>query len=184
MRLTGKKKPVMEVRAFATEVRASPVEDGSGALRFEGYAALFNSWSQDLGGFRELIAPGAFTKALTADDVRMLMIRDPNDVLGRNRSGTLMLSEDDRGLRFEVTAPKPQWARDLHESVKRGDIDQCSFGFRTVRDDWRKSVRLSRERRSFPSHRKTAGFFGAQRPGHSPRPLRWMIVIRWSRTSG
>ena len=137
MRLAGRKKPVMEVRAFATEVRASPVEDGSGALRFEGYAALFNSWSQDLGGFREQIAPGAFTKALTADDVRALLNHDKNYVLGRNRSGTLVLTEDERGLRFEVVAPNTQWARDLAESVKRGDINQCSFGFRTVRDDWR-----------------------------------------------
>jgi HK97 family phage prohead protease len=137
MRLTGKVKPVMEVRAFSTEVRASPVEDGSGALRFEGYAALFNSWSQDLGGFREQIAPGAFTKALTADDVRALLNHDKNYVLGRNRSGTLVLTEDERGLRFEVTAPNTQWARDLAESVKRGDIDQCSFGFQAVRDDWR-----------------------------------------------
>jgi phage head maturation protease len=51
---------VMEVRAFPSEVRASPVDGGSDALRFEGYAALFNAWSQDLGGFREQIAPGAF----------------------------------------------------------------------------------------------------------------------------
>ena len=137
MRLTGKKKPVMEVRAFATEVRASPSEDGSGALRFEGYAALFNSWSQDLGGFREQIAPGAFTKSLPADDVRALLNHDKNYVLGRNRSGTLVLTEDERGLRFEVSAPDTQWARDLAESVKRGDIDQCSFGFQAVRDDWR-----------------------------------------------
>ena len=137
MRLAGKVKPFMEVRAFATEVRASPVEDGSGALRFEGYAALFNSWSQDLGGFREQIAPGAFMKALTADDIRALLNHDKNYVLGRNRSGTLVLTEDERGLRFEVTAPNTQWARDLAESVRRGDIDQCSFGFQTVRDDWR-----------------------------------------------
>ena len=137
MRLAGKVKPFMEVRAFATEVRASPAEDGSDALRFVGYAALFNSWSQDLGGFREQIAPGAFTKALLADDVRALLNHDKNYVLGRNRSGTLVLTEDERGLRFEVTAPNTQWARDLAESVRRGDIDQCSFGFQVVRDDWR-----------------------------------------------
>lgn len=135
MRLAGKVKSFMEVRAFATEVRASPLADGS--LRFEGYAALFNSWSQDLGGFREQIAPGAFTKALTADDVRALLNHDKNYVLGRNRSGTLVLTEDERGLHFEVTAPNTQWARDLAESVRRGDINQCSFGFQAVRDDWR-----------------------------------------------
>lgn len=135
--MAGKTRPVMEVRAFATEVRASPVENGSGALQFEGYAALFNSWSRDLGGFRERIAPGAFAKALTTDDVRALLNHDKNYVLGRNRAGTLVLTEDERGLRFEVTAPNTGWARDLAESVKRGDINQCSFGFQTVRDDWR-----------------------------------------------
>lgn len=137
MHLADKNRPVMEVRAFASEVRASPLEDGSAGLRFEGYAALFNSWSQDLGGFREQIAPGAFAKSLPADDIRALMNHDPNYVLGRNRSGTLVLAEDDRGLHFDVRAPDTQWARDLAESVKRGDIDQCSFGFQAVRDDWR-----------------------------------------------
>ena len=78
-----------------------------------------------------------FHKALTADDVRALLNHDKNYVLGRNRSGTLVLTEDERGLRFEVTAPNTQWARDLAESVRRGDIDQCSFGFQAVRDDWR-----------------------------------------------
>lgn len=137
MHLADKNRPVMEVRAFASEVRASPLEDGSAGLRFEGYAALFNSWSQDLGGFREQIAPGAFAKSLPADDIRALMNHDPNYVLGRNRSGTLVLAEDDRGLHFDVRAPDTQWARDLAESVKRGDINQCSFGFLAIRDDWR-----------------------------------------------
>lgn len=126
-----------EVRAFASEVRASPADGDAGGLRFEGYAALFNSWSQDLGGFREQIAPGAFSKALLADDVRALMNHDPNYVLGRNRSGTLTLQEDERGLHFDVRAPDAQWARDLYESVKRGDINQCSFGFMAIRDEWR-----------------------------------------------
>ena len=137
MNLTAKKKPIMEVRAFATEVRASPVEDGSGALRFEGYAALFNSWSQDLGGFREQIAPGAFAKSLPADDVRALMNHDKNYVLGRNRSGTLVLTEDERGLRFEVNgAQYAMGARSGRERKARRHrpVQLC---FKTVRDDWR-----------------------------------------------
>ena len=60
MRLAGKVKPVMEVRSFATEVRASPAEDGSGVLRLEGCAALKNSWSNDLGGFPDQIARACF----------------------------------------------------------------------------------------------------------------------------
>ena len=130
------KTPAREVRAYSSEVRASPVQ-AEGEIRFEGYAVMFNSWSEDLGGFREQVAPGAFSRALLTDDVRALVNHNPDMVLGRNKSGTLMLSEDERGLHFEVVAPDAQWARDLWQSVKRGDINQCSFGFTCLRDEWR-----------------------------------------------
>lgn len=128
-------KPKREIRAHTSEIRAAPTENGE--LRFDGYAAMYNSWSNNLGGFREQIMPGAFSKAITADDVRALYNHDPNYVLGRTRSGTLTLTEDDKGLRFKVIAPDTGWARDLYESVKRGDVNQCSFGFETVSDEWR-----------------------------------------------
>lgn len=130
------KTPAREVRAYSSEVRASPVA-AEGEIRFEGHAALFNTWSQDLGGFREQVAPGAFSKAILTDDVRALVNHNPDMVLGRNKAGTLTLSEDERGLHFDIVAPNTQWARDLQVSVKRGDINQCSFGFTTIRDDWR-----------------------------------------------
>jgi len=124
------------------EVRAQPaalcVPDGDGDdLVFEGYAAVFDVWSEDLGGFREQIAPGAFRNTIETDDVRALLNHNPNYVLGRNRSGTMTLSEDERGLRFEIHAPNTNWARDLRESVRRGDINQCSFGFETIEDEWK-----------------------------------------------
>ena len=127
--------PLREVRAYSSEVRASPTAEGE--IRFTGHAALFNAWSEDLGGFREQVAPGAFTKAIQMDDVRALLNHNADYVLGRNRAGTLTLSEDEQGLHFDVLAPNAQWARDLRESVKRGDITQCSFGFTCTRDDWR-----------------------------------------------
>lgn len=130
-------KTAFEVRAFCSEVRAAPVEEGQErALVFEGYAARFNTWSEDLGGFREQIAPGAFREAVETCDVRMLLNHDANYVLGRTRSGTLELAEDAVGLRFTATAPDTQWARDLYESVRRGDIDQCSFGFEMLEEAW------------------------------------------------
>ncbi len=122
-----------EIRAHLCEVRAAPEGDG---LRFSGYAAKFDRWSEDLGGFRERIAPGAFSEAVAADDVRCLLNHNPDRVLGRTRSGTLRLFEDNVGLRFEVDAPDVGWARDLRESVWRGDIDQCSFAFEALADDW------------------------------------------------
>lgn len=104
--------------------------------KITGYAAVFNSMSEDLGGFKEQIQPGAFGRSLKRDDVRALFNHDPNYVLGRNKAGTLKLKEDETGLRFEITPPDTSYARDLMESVRRGDINQMSFGFNTVKDSW------------------------------------------------
>lgn len=123
-----------EIRTCAHEVRADPQGDG---LRFTGYAAMFNTWSQDLGGFREMIAPGAFAKAIAEDDVRALYNHNPDWVLGRNKAGTLQLFEDENGLGFIIDAPDTGWARDLHALVARGDVDQCSFGFLVRDEEWR-----------------------------------------------
>ena len=116
-----------EVRTFnLTETRFESREDGT--RRIVGHAAVFNQWSEDLGGFREQIAPGAFAQALT-DDVRALFNHDTNQVLGRNKAGTLTLLEDDRGLLSEIILPDTQLARDLEVLMKRGDINQMSFAF-------------------------------------------------------
>jgi Escherichia/Staphylococcus phage prohead protease len=104
----------------------------------EGYAAVFNQRSVNLGWFREEIKPGAFARAIREkQDVRGLMNHDANLVLGRTKNGTLKLKEDDFGLRFEADLPDTQTARDLHELVKRGDIDGCSFGFVVTKQTWR-----------------------------------------------
>lgn len=98
-----------------------------------GYAAVFNEMSEDLGGFREVIAPGAFKDA-AAEDVRALWNHDRNLVIGRATAGTLGLMEDERGLLVEITPPES--AAWMVESIKRGDVTQMSFGFQTLRDDW------------------------------------------------
>ena len=120
-----------EYRVFPLELRVS---DDKKKIR--GYAAVFNQWSEDLGGFREKIRPGAFSKTIKEADVRALFNHDPNYVLGRNKAGTLRLMEDDKGLEIEVDPPETQWARDLLISIDRGDINQMSFGFSTVKDEW------------------------------------------------
>jgi HK97 family phage prohead protease len=124
----------IERRMFTSELRVERRADG--APQLVGHAAVFNSTSEDLGGFREIVAPGAFAQTITEDDIRALFNHDPNHVLGRNRAGTLRLREDNRGLAFEIDLPDTQTARDLAASIERGDISGNSFGFNTLEDRW------------------------------------------------
>jgi HK97 family phage prohead protease len=114
------------------EVRSS----GDEPVKLIGYAAVFDRDANIAGLFLERIAPGAFAAAVAEDDVRALFNHDPNFVLGRTAAGTLRLSEDETGLLYEVDPPDTQVARDLMVSVKRGDVNQSSFGFQVVRDEW------------------------------------------------
>lgn len=114
------------------EVRAA----GEAPTALVGHAAVFDREASIGGMFREKIAPGAFKAAIKEDDVRALFNHDPNFVIGRTTAGTLKLSEDKTGLRYEATPPDTQWARDLMVSVGRGDVSQSSFGFQVVREEW------------------------------------------------
>lgn len=130
----------IERRTFAAEGLHIEKRDG-GEVRLVGHAAVFNSLSEDLGGFREQIMAGAFTDAIEQDDVRALFNHDPNFVLGRNRSKTLRMSEDARGLAIEIKLPDTQTVRDLVVApIERGDVSQMSFGFsvKPGGQDWAK----------------------------------------------
>lgn len=130
----------IERRAFVAEGLKIEKCDGEGP-HLRGHAAVFNALSEDLGGFREQIMPGAFSDAITTDDVRALFNHDPNFVLGRNRSKTLTLSEDARGLAIDILLPDTQMVRDLVVApIERGDVSQMSFGFsvRPGGQDWAK----------------------------------------------
>lgn len=111
--------------------------DGDGDERtIKGYAAVFDSLSLPIFGFREVIRKGAFKKTVREGDIRALWNHDPNFVLGRKSARTLRLEEDDKGLMTRIVPPKASWARDLMESIDRGDVSQMSFGFRAVKDRW------------------------------------------------
>jgi hypothetical protein len=104
--------------------------EGEGGGTLVGYAALFNSLSVNLGGFREQIAPGAFAESIGEEDIRALFNHEPDLVLGRSGNKSLRLEEDAKGLRFENDLPDTQVARDLATLVERGDVSQMSFSFR------------------------------------------------------
>ena len=97
---------------------------------------MFDRLSEDLGGFRERIAPGAFEATLAEDDIRALINHRDEYVLGRNRADTLRLAEDDEGLSVRIEPPETSYARDLVASIERGDISGMSIGFRTITDEW------------------------------------------------
>jgi hypothetical protein len=113
----------------------------SGAPKLTGHAAVFDSFSRDLGGFVERIRPGAFSRAISErQDVRCLWNHSSLHVLGRTKAGTLRLAEDAHGLRIECDLPDTSTADDLRELIGRGDVDQMSFAFITRLDEWTERI--------------------------------------------
>lgn len=125
--------PALERRAFDAQLELREAGEGAARTLF-GYAAVFGAWSEDLGGFRERLEPGAFRSA-TSGDVRALWNHDPAFVLGRTTNGTLRLEEDERGLRVEIDPPTGPLYAGFLENVRRGDVTQMSFGFSVVADE-------------------------------------------------
>lgn len=108
-------------------------EDEEGNRTISGYAVKWEKKSQVLGyfyKFREQFKKGAFADSLVKDDQRFLWSHDTGKVLGRTKNSTLRLEEDEIGLRFELDLPKTTLGNDTYESIKRGDVDGVSFGFR------------------------------------------------------
>ena len=125
-----------ERRTFTVrDIEARQAEDGT--MRMAGYAAVFNEASVPL-PFIEKIAPGAFRKTLSeTPDVRLLANHEGLP-MARTKNGTMRLYEDERGLYFEAELANTQEARDLYTLVARGDVDQMSFAFRVIRQNWSK----------------------------------------------
>tara|TARA_R110000851_G_scaffold132737_3_gene267278 strand:+ start:1443 stop:2366 length:924 start_codon:yes stop_codon:yes gene_type:complete len=122
---------IKEHRTYDGELKAD-----NESRTVEGYASVFNSMSEDLGGFREIIKPGAFTNAMN-DDVRALYNHDSNYLLARTASGTLELWQDDKGLGYRFEMPNTSYGNDMLELFRRGDLSQSSFGFTVEKDSWK-----------------------------------------------
>lgn len=123
-----------QVRTVPTQF--STREDGDGSMHIVGYFAVFNSIYEIAPGMTESVAPGAFSRSLAANDVRALINHDTTLVIGRTKAGTLTLREDEHGLWGDILInPKDQDAVNAYERVKRGDVDQCSFGFDPVNEE-------------------------------------------------
>ena len=120
---------MIERRHLAGEVRAA-------GRKLAGYAATFGT-PADIEGFVETIRRGAFTDTLDRkNDVLALVDHDPSRLLARTRSGSLRLSEDARGLAFELDVPPTTLGNDILAMAERGDLGGMSFGFRVTSENW------------------------------------------------
>lgn len=114
---------------------AAGEKDGRiGTIR--GYAIVYDKWSEDLGGFREIIRAGCFTDTLKNYDQRALVGHDSTMIIGRRSAGTLVLTEDSVGVAAEIAVPDTTAGRDVVVSVKRRDLTGMSFAFDTIEDKW------------------------------------------------
>ncbi|ARK32137.1 Caudovirus prohead protease [Halalkalibacter krulwichiae] len=127
----------MEQRELTTnEIELREDEEGNRTLT--GYAVKWEKKSHVLGffrKFREQFKKGAFADSLSKDDQRFLWSHDTSKVLGRTKNNTLRLSEDEIGLRFELDLPDTTLGDDTYKSIKRGDVDGVSFGFKMENQD-------------------------------------------------
>ena len=125
----GPRQREMQLRTTEFQTR----EDGD-VPTIEGYFAVFNSKYQMTPTMSESIAPGAFTSSM-GNDVRALVNHNTDLVLGRTKSHTLELKQDEHGLWGKVSInPNDTDAMNLYERVKRGDVSECSFGFEIVQE--------------------------------------------------
>ena len=139
-----------EIRTNSTEFEIR--SEGEDGMTFTGYASVFNSSSEDLGGFREFVAPGAFKRSLQArNEIKLLWNHDTSEPLASLRNGSLELTEDRYGLKVKARLPKTTRGKDVAELLRSKVIDSMSFGFNVIKDSWSEngsvrtleSVRLS-----------------------------------------
>lgn len=142
-----------ETRILSEPLEVREAEDGTRTL--VGYGAVFGKFSQDLGGFREIIDPAAFNRTIqNQKDILVTVNHNVDRLLGRTAAGTARVNVDEVGVRYEVDIPDTMDGRDAMTLATRGDLFGSSFTFATVADDWAKDedgrrVRTLKEVRLF-----------------------------------
>jgi len=167
-----------EVRVNTTDIELRAEGDG---MTFTGYASVFNSPSEDLGGFIEYVAPGAFKRSLQSrNEVKLLWNHDSGEPLASLRGGTMQLVEDERGLKVTAQLPNTTRGRDVAELLRTKVIDSMSFGFNVIKDNWSRdgqtrtleSVRLFEVSVvSFPAYASTTAQVRSAPPSINPDDL-------------
>jgi HK97 family phage prohead protease len=129
--------PEMELRTILTE-DIEYREDSDNPV-IGGYVVRWDKLSEEMFGFREKVSKGAFLKSLSEMRVLSFWNHNSDMVLGNTENGSLVLQEDERGLKFDLTLPDTSIGRDARALIKRGDVKGMSFGFRTLREEWDES---------------------------------------------
>lgn len=126
-------------RRISEELPELRMSGESGAKKLSGYFGTYNSRSGDLGGFVEVIKPGAFNRNFGPDtDIRALSHHERPWVIGRTKAGSLKLGQNARGATFEIDPiPDTTYGRDLVVQIESGLVDGMSFAFRTITDNWK-----------------------------------------------
>jgi HK97 family phage prohead protease len=129
----------MDIERRVCEVGDLRVESRGVSRVIRGYAIVFDRLSENLGGFRERIAPAAVDRTISESvDLRALVDHDSSKIIGRISAGTLRIEKDGHGLRVEIDPPDTTVGHDIVESIRRRDTTGMSFSFRTMAkgDDW------------------------------------------------
>ncbi len=122
----------LEYRNMPQSMVGINVSSSKTGERIEGYAAVFDSLSVDMGGWYEVIRKGTFAKSLKTNAVKAYLNHNDCLLLGSTTTGSLQLREDNKGLRFSLTLPRTSYAKDMVQLLRANEITGCSFGFRNV----------------------------------------------------
>lgn len=123
-----------EVRCI--DIENIEVRESEKGNKITGYALKWNKLSEEMQGFREKFDKGAFSESISKNNVLAFWNHNRDVILGSTRAKTLSLTEDQKGLKFDIEMPDTTAANDLRKLIKRGDVKGVSFGFMSNVEEW------------------------------------------------